>query len=305
MIALHFAVYSTVLVFLAAVVKRGVRIAKMPLHLRWELYPVPHEKGRAHYGGSILEESNWWTKPRKKDMIGEWKVMIPEMLFLKAVWEHNRNLWYGSFPLHFGLYILIGNMALVVLTAVLQLFGVSSNLLLTIIPVIGSFGCILGAFGAVLMLLKRIFDRDLSSFSTPSHYFNLLVMGAIYVTGIVWIYNDSSFVQNLAGFIASLVAPSLTPSLPAIGVWHIAITLFFAFYLPFTHMTHFFIKYFTYHSVRWEDETNRPGDPLQKKLDPQLAQIVTWSAPHIGADGRKNWVDIVTSPVPKIKKENK
>ncbi len=35
---------------------RARRIAKLPIHLRWELYPVPHEKGRSHYGGSYMEE---------------------------------------------------------------------------------------------------------------------------------------------------------------------------------------------------------------------------------------------------------
>ena len=131
------------------------------------------------------------------------------------------------------------------------------------------------------------------------------MLGAIYVTGILWLSGDQGFAANLVGFYAGLVSPSVMPALPAVAFWHIGCALLFMFYLPFTHMTHFFTKYFTYHSVRWEDETNRPGDPLQKKLDPQLAQVVTWSAPHVGADGRKKWVDIVTSPAPEIEKETK
>ncbi len=34
---------------------KALRFAAMPLHLRWELYPVAHEKGRASYGGSYIE----------------------------------------------------------------------------------------------------------------------------------------------------------------------------------------------------------------------------------------------------------
>jgi len=282
-----------------------VRIARMPIHLRWDLYPIPHEKGRAHYGGSILEEVDWWTKPRHKDHIGELKVMILEILLLKGVWEHNRKLWFGSFPLHFGLYLLIGGEALAVLGGVLHLLGQQFLFLQPVITVVIWTGCVLGVIGTVIMLLMRIFDSNLSKFSTPSHYFNLLMLGAIYVTGILWLSGDQGFAANLVGFYAGLVSPSVMPALPAVAFWHIGCALLFMFYLPFTHMTHFFTKYFTYHSVRWEDETNRPGDPLQKKLDPQLAQVVTWSAPHVGADGRKNWVDIVTSPAPEIEKETK
>ena len=55
-------------VFVVAFVLRTIRLAKLPVHLRWELAPVPHEKGKSHYGGSYLEEFEWWTKPREKDM---------------------------------------------------------------------------------------------------------------------------------------------------------------------------------------------------------------------------------------------
>ena len=41
------------------------------MHVRWELYPVPHEAQKAHYGGSYLEESEWWKKPREVSLLGE------------------------------------------------------------------------------------------------------------------------------------------------------------------------------------------------------------------------------------------
>ncbi|UCC59921.1 MAG: nitrate reductase, partial [Dehalococcoidia bacterium] len=44
---------------------RSIKYALMPVHLRWELYPVPHEEG-SKYGGSYLEELEWWTKPRRR-----------------------------------------------------------------------------------------------------------------------------------------------------------------------------------------------------------------------------------------------
>jgi hypothetical protein len=116
---------------------------------------------------------------------------------------------------------------------------------------------------------------------------------------------DSGFAADSMKLYSGLLTFSATPSLSMIAYWHLGFSLFFIFYLPFTHMTHFFTKYFTYHSVRWEDEPNRPGDPIQDKINPSLAQIVTWSAPHVGADGKKNWVDIATSPMPELQKESK
>ena len=35
-------------------------VKSTPLHVRWELYPVPHEGERAKHGGSYLEEFEWW-----------------------------------------------------------------------------------------------------------------------------------------------------------------------------------------------------------------------------------------------------
>ena len=55
--------YLGIVVFGIAVLARFVMWSRMPMHLRWELYPVAHEGGgRAKYGGSYLEESDWWTK---------------------------------------------------------------------------------------------------------------------------------------------------------------------------------------------------------------------------------------------------
>ena len=36
---------------------------------------------------------------------------------------------------------------------------------------------------------------------------------------------------------------------------HLIISLLFLIYLPLTDMAHFITKYFTYHAVRWNDDT--------------------------------------------------
>ena len=93
--------YCDVAIFVVAVIARFMMWAKMPMHMRWELYPVAHEGGgKAAYGGSYLEESEWWTRDREVSLIGELKVMVPEIVFLVALREHNRKLWLRSFPFH-------------------------------------------------------------------------------------------------------------------------------------------------------------------------------------------------------------
>ncbi len=67
-------------------------------------------------------------------------------------------------------------------------------------------------------------------------------------------------------------------------------------YIPLTHMSHFFTKWFMYHDIRWSDEPNVVrGGPIERKLLKSLNYPVSWSAAHIGGDGKKNWVDVATT----------
>ena len=92
---IYIVTYLAIIVFVSAAVKRILHYITNPIHVRWELYPVPHEGKRASYGGSYLEDVDWWPKEREISKIGELKVMIPEMLFLKAVWENSQVTYKG------------------------------------------------------------------------------------------------------------------------------------------------------------------------------------------------------------------
>ena len=70
-------------------------------------------------------------------------------------------------------------------------------------------------------------------------------------------------------------------------------------YVPTTHMSHFFTKWFMYHDVRWNDEVNTVGSKLEKRIQAQLAYKVDWAAPHIQGGGTKTWVDVATEEVGK------
>ena len=148
--------------FLVAVVARFMMWSKMPMHLRWELYPVAHEgKGRAAYGGSYLEESDWWLKKREVSMLGELKVMVPEILFLVALREHNFKLWKWSFPFHFGLYLvaaatilmMAGGVAGALLPAAIS--TPLNRIISVVLPFVGGAGLVLGIIGAVGLFARR------------------------------------------------------------------------------------------------------------------------------------------------------
>jgi nitrate reductase gamma subunit len=267
----------------------------MPVHLRWELAPVPHEKGKGHYGGSYLEEPEWWSKPREKDHVAEITYMVKEIAFLKALFEHNRPLWWFSFPFHAGLYLLSGVMALLLISGIAGLAGLTMPAFITtLIRVLAATGYLLGAVGAVGVLLSRLFSPQLRQLATPLTFLNLLVLLAFFITGAWAVFSLPQFVEGLTGFLGALFTADLGVQFPAILTAHLVLAGLFLAYLPFTQMMHFVAKYFTYHEIRWNDEPIVQGDKNDREIQELLQQPVTWAAPHLKADGKRNWVDIAT-----------
>ena len=87
-----------------------------------------------------------------------------------------------------------------------------------------------------------------------------------------------------------------TPAMPL--TWQVQAELIgfavFATYMPFTFMSHMYMKFFTYHKVRWDDHARRPGDTTDPRLAEYLNWHVGWSAPHVTRDGQhKTWADVV------------
>jgi len=291
----HIAAGMASLALIAGVIFKIRRAATLPMHLRWELYPVPHEPGRARYGGSILEEVNWWTKPRRVNHAGTLRAMMVEILSLKGIFEHNRALWWGSFPFHWGLYILVTGLVLNVKIILADLVGLTALTApaMALVPVLAWLSFILGTVGGIILLGLRLTSRKMRAFNTPGHYFNLLLTLAIFISGLIWIAGDAAWPEHACDLLTALIGFRDLPPLSAAGAWHAGLMLFFMAYFPFTHMTHAFMKFFTYHHVRWEDAPNMAGGKMQSRIERLEGQPVSWSAPHVGADGRKTWTQIV------------
>lgn len=298
--------YIAVGIFVIACLARFFMWSKMPMHVRWELYPVAHEPGaRAHYGGSYLEDVDWWKKPRESSMVGELREMVPEILFLKALHQNNKKLWNVSFPFHFGLYLVIGCTALMMGTALLGAISPSimaggfGKLLRVAVMACGYGGLGLSLLGALGLLSRRLGDDELKDFTAPADIFNLVffVVAFGFTLANLALF-DRDFSRSFA-FVYGLVTFNMVP-LPGepTQVWMTTISVILmgalVAYIPMTHMSHFIGKYFAYHAIRWNDAPNLRGGEQEQSIQALLGQPVSWAAPHIKGDGRKTWADVAT-----------
>jgi len=292
--------YLAVGFFVVVVAAKIIKIARMPIHIRWDLYPIPHEKGKGAYGGSYFEEIDWWTKPSNFSLISELRAMALEILFVQSLYHHNRSLWYFSFPFHFGLYCLVGFIALLFIGGIMEAAGVAvaagsgsgfGSLIYYLTLVLGAVGWVLGILGAVGLFFSRLFGNELRKASVRSDYFNLLILLAVLVMGMIaWATADTGYAY-LRGFVQSMVTFEPMAPLPTAVVVQLWLFVALLFYFPFTHMTHMFGKYFTYHQVRWEDHPNIRGGKIEKAVIEALGYKLTWAAPHIK---KGTWAEAAT-----------
>lgn len=293
--------YLAIIVFLAAAIKRIFDYIKKPIHVRWELYPVPHEGERAAYGGSCLEDVDWWQKYKKqstiKEMMGDLPVMIPEILFLKAVWEHNRRLWYVTYPFHLGLYLMIAFIGFLFLGAIFQLAGYSGGapaIIIALTNLLGPMSFILIICGATGLIHRRLNDSGLRNYSSFSHFFNLgLFLFTMIISFLTWLFIDPTFTMART-FMAGFISFTLTPVSSFLFLFQVLMASLVIAYIPLTHMSHLFMKYFLYHDIRWGDAVNINSPETDAKIGVVLNYPVSWAASHIAIKGKTTWAEVAT-----------
>jgi nitrate reductase gamma subunit len=304
-VAVYVGIYLGLLIFLAGCIRRVMQYARAPIHLRWELYPIPHDDAeRTAHGGSSFETSNRWTKPPHFNWRGELRAMFPEIAFLKGLWEFNRPLWYASFLFHAGLYL---TFATGLLMAAVAWFGGPSHpkfvfWMRGLYHTTAYAGFALTLCGAVALLFHRLTDPELKNYTSAADIFNLhffiLTYGLVaagYLVRGAGTASASAVLRGLATFDTSLAVST------GFGVGLILASVLLA-YIPFTHMAHFIAKYFTYHAVRWDDRVNLRGGRVEENVAGSVAYKPTWAAAHIGADGHKTWAEIAaTNPAQEVR----
>ncbi len=279
------------------------KVAKLPFHLRWELYPVPHEKAYK-YGGSYLEEPEWWTKTHERSYLRRIIYMFKRYFLLDGYFDRSKGYWFSLYPWHIGFYLIVlfHGMAflgaLILATSDISVSGGSSNVLgvlvyyATIVIAVGSFT--LGSIGSIGLLIQRLSNKGLKTFASPQNYFNYVFFLAMFMSGLVaWIGYDPTFV-HYREFWEGLITIDYT-TVEAATYIHIILFSLFLIYLPFTRSTHYIIILLAYLGVLWNDKPNLRGGEMEKDIAVQLEKRVHWSAPHIQTG--KKWSEVATEVV--------
>lgn len=268
-IVLYCLLYAGGIVFLAGCIVRAVRYSRQPVHLRWEIYPVPR-------GPS-----------------GELKIMIPEILFLKGLWEFNRPMWYVSYPFHFGLYLL---------AAAAILLGCAAVAPVVLLPAVhgayllfGTAGALMALGGSLGLLVRRLTVPGLRQYSSPGDFLNLLLFATILVLLLAGELLRPAGAASPMAILRGAATFDTTVHLPVVFASGMALGVILLAYIPMTHMAHFIAKYFTYHQVRWDERANVRGGSIEKQMAEYLMYRPTWSAPHIGAGDGRTWADVATT----------
>jgi nitrate reductase gamma subunit len=298
----YIAIYAALGVFVVASAVRAWRYARAPVHLRWELYPVPHEpRERLEHGGSYFEVHDWWTAKEERNLLGEILAMAREIVLLEGVWHANRPLWFRTFPFHFGLYLLFATAALLSVTAAATLWlpaltpGGIRLVLHYGAEATGAVGTVFLLVGALALLHRRTTDPALRIYTTPGDVFNLLVfLVAVGLLGVGYVTRPEGS-AGLAGLTAGLLSFDTSVTVPPLLAAGLCLSALVVAYIPLTHMAHFVAKYFTYHAVRWDDEPAHAYAAIAAKVAECVKYKPTWAAKHVGADGARTWGEVVTT----------
>jgi len=300
---LTLALLAAIVVFLFGNLYRVVKVMLMPAHLRWDLYPIPKgSRERQRYGGSYFEETDWWTKPVETGRGGEVTFMLKEVFFLRGVFENFRTLWVWSLLLHWGLYLYVVSAATVIVIAVSGAHLAFARAVLSNAAYAGFVAaCTVGAIGSIGLLATRVFNSRLKGFTTRATVFNLCLLAAIFGSGLIALINPGR--GPLSALAEAVNWRHATALYPAANCHLVLVALFLA-YFPFTHMTHMYMKYFTWHGVRWDDAPARCDRGIRENISKNLARRVTWQASHIHSASEQTWASVASGSGQHGKTEN-
>jgi len=259
---------------------KAVKYARLPMHLRWELYPIP--------------------KP--KTFIGRFLYVLKDNFTLSEYFHRNKTYWLALYPWHVGFICVIGLHILCFAAAAAMLLGLpvsaeTTNLLglgiYYVILVMGVVSFVAGSLGSIGLIIKRSTDAEMRPYTSPVNYFNYLFTLAVFLSGLyAWYYVDPTFTEYRE-FWKGLIRFTPVDVEPAAAV-HIILFALFLIYLPFTRSMHYITRFFAFFWIRWDERPNAPGGVIEARIKKLLDQPVGWSAPHIQRG--KKWSEVATEP---------
>jgi nitrate reductase gamma subunit len=279
--------YVAVTIFLAGNLYAVVRVMRTPAHLRWELYPIPRGSAeQRRRGSSYFEESEWWTKAHTTNVFAEVRLVAEEVLLQKTVWKNNRVLWPWTWLMHLGLFGTLAAIGFATAGSIARIASVGE-----VARSIATGAMLAGLAGSLGLIVLRTFGSKWRPYTSRAAFANLFVLIAFFCTGAAALLRFDGFA--LVGFARTFLHPGPAPVLSWTAAFHVGIAALFLAYFPFTHMTHAYMKFFTFHRVRWDDKPTRQDKQMQARIVANLSRPMSWSAAHIG---RSRWLEAVDSP---------
>ncbi len=278
---------------------KGIQWFKMPVHLRWDLYPVIHEDNYK-YGGSYYEEKDWWTKSRHKNLWRSLGYALKDNFYMGEYFKRDRGYWYVLYPWHISFILIITFHILCFLGGIAMYFGLTvtpdsassfGRFFFYIILLTGVPSFVLGTIGSIGLLFRRLSDEGLRLLATPMNFFNYGFFSLVFFSGFyAWYFVDPNFSEYLAYWKGLVTWNPI--ELHGGAATHIVLFMLFLIYLPFTRSFHYISRLFAYFFIRWEDEPNLKGSDLEKRIQGMLGQRMTWAGPHIQTG--KTWAEVAT-----------
>jgi nitrate reductase gamma subunit len=230
-----------------------------------------------------MEEMDWAKKPLPTSLWAELVEMGSEIFFLARVRHYNPyGMWIFSMAMHWGVYLLFGWIFLLVIEALFKITALSQ-----ITNIVGIVAFISGAFGCLALITKRATNKELSLYTAPVDYFNLLFMLSIFGTGILSWITDSSLI-NSRKYVDGLIFFNLS-DVPPIVILNFVLFGLFLIYMPFTKLLHYLAKYFNFHQSLWDDAFKAKDSPKDKKNVEEVGYKFFWAGPHVNPD--KTWLE--------------
>jgi nitrate reductase gamma subunit len=243
--------YAALLFFLGALVVRTMRYARQPVHLRWELHPIAHDKSRA---------------------------MAAEILLLDGIRRHNRTLWRVSLPFHLGVYLIIAWIGMILLSGLIRSTGTPASAFSQTIGLLGFSGLALGLYGSAGLMLRRLTDPSLRAYNAPADLFNLGIW-LVYLGWTLIVHVVEGGFDSLIVFAGDWLRLAAHNTSTPIAV-ELLLGAFLLAYLPLSRMFHFVAKYFLYHDVRWDEKSNARNGPMERRLAQAMTYDLPWDSPH-------------------------
>jgi len=263
-----------------------VKYARMPIHLRWELFTATKTEKKPYHHGLTAFEAQPFQSSRWR-LSNVWS-FLKEYLWFHSYLSHDKTYWCFLYIAHIGFVSLIIFQAVCIATALGTFLAhdqtitaeraTGSLVALRILLAIISFAA--GIIGNIGLMVYRISHRDLRLYTPPLTFIGYCISICTCLIGfILLLTNDPHFSGYVLFFVGMFQIKPIAVS-GLLGLF-IFLNILHLIYLPFTPGFHYVTRFFAFFNVLWDTRPNQKGSPIEKAIGQVMGKKITWSAPHI------------------------